>query len=319
MSLIECKQNLLAGVEDIDKESFSRTLEELRGESQSYSKELAGLGRGIIDVSGTGGSGLSKFNTSTATAFVLAALGIPVVKFGNRSATGNSGSKDFLDQLGVSTCRSETSIAQLLDKENLVFLNARDFYPDLIRLAQERKRLGRPTILNYLGPLLNPVSPEYRLMGVSSKKILPIIAEKLLEEPSLTKAVLVTSGQSLDELDPDNLNTYVEVADNEIKTRSLAVFDLPSMKSLAQVDQNGGSNKPGARENAEIFQLIVDGKDKTSRIYRSLVLNAGAGILLAGRADDLTSAIEIARELIKDGAVKAKLLSLRSTQESLAA
>ena len=91
------------------------------------------------------------------------------------------------------------------------------------------------------------------------------------------------------------------------------------MKSLAQVDQNGGSNKPGARENAEVFQLIVDGKDKTSRIYRSLVLNAGAGILLAGRADDLTSAIEIARELIKDGAVKAKLLSLRSTQESLAA
>lgn len=312
MSLVKFEDSLLSKIDEVDADDYKEAYRALK---ESCSLDLQSLGRGVLDVSGTGGSGISKFNTSTASAFVIAAAGVPVIKFGNRSATGSSGSKDFLDQLGVATVSAPDVIERLIEEEKLAFLNARDFYPELVRLAPARKRLGRPTILNFLGPLLNPVEPEFRLMGVSSDKMIPIIAGELAASRSLTKAFLVASKEGLDELDPDTLNTLVEVEAGKVKTSELTVFDLPVPLPPASLGT--------VKENVEAFNAILDGTDSTSKVYRSLVLNSAAGILVASRPEDrnkdMDTAIETAKNLIKTGAVKEKLRSIRNRLEVNAA
>ncbi len=164
------------------------------------------LGRDAIDVCGTGGSGVSKFNTSTTVAFILAGLGVKVTKFGNRSATSRSGSVDFLESLGFSNNVKGTSYERVFQATDLVFLNAQSFFPQLAQIKGKRQALGHASIFNYLGPLLNPAQPAYRLLGVSDAHMQTIMDRHLQNDKTTIRALTVRA-DIIDELLPFTQNS----------------------------------------------------------------------------------------------------------------
>ena len=274
--------------------------------STSNNESYSDVGRDAIDCCGTGGSGRSKFNYSTTCAFILASTGQRVVKFGNRSNTGNTGSQDFLDQLGFS---KEVSIEKLYEKTNLAFLNAPSFYPELKVLARKRKKLKRATILNFIGPLLNPCKPQFRLLGVSNAKMQSELSKLLQEDISLEKALVVRSNSGLDELDPKDKNRIYEVDNKSQKSR---VYNLSNI-DFVQID-----NRKKQLSNAETFFSIINGEDTTSETFKTLVLNAAAGLMACRRVSGIEEGVEHAQYLLKEGFVKNKFDEFRSTYNAIA-
>lgn len=281
----------------------------------------------VLDCCGTGGSGASVFNTSTAVAFVLAAGGIPVVKFGNRSITSASGSFDFLSCLGLTSELSLQALPALLAETNLVFLYAPQCYPQFKRLSQLRKQIGVKTVFNFLGPLLNPVSPQYRLLGVSDSRMQKLIARYLAEKDERnqcswvlhsafeeTAESVTDSCLGLDELDLHRKTTIVEVRHSEILSTSF----LPELLSDMMRNNAVPSQPLLPQESADRLLAIVSGDDCYSYYYHLLCLNAGAGFCLAARTDTVSEGITFAQTLIKRGTVMAKIQQLRRSYERLA-
>jgi anthranilate phosphoribosyltransferase len=262
----------------------------------------------VVDTCGSGGSALGGFNTSTCAAMVLAAAGLPVVKFGNRSATGRSGSTDVLSALGLCPQRLSESWAATLADTNLAFLAAPVVYPGLGGpLATWRKQAGHPTLFNVLGPSLNPVQPAYRLMGQAFRVTLPLVAH-LLAEQGLTKAAWVLrSHNGLDELHP------TQPADGYLVQGRLVTalpwVPPPGLVAPAPNGQAPESSSPSG--NAQRCQAMLAGDDCTSLAYQGVVLNAGAALWLAGRCADMAEGQALAATLLRQGAVTAVLTRLK--------
>jgi anthranilate phosphoribosyltransferase len=153
-----------------------------------------------LDVCGTGGSGLAHFNTSTTVAIVLAAMGITVIKLGNRSATSQAGSSDFLGALGLPVTTDLTLTMNALERFKLGFIHAPVLLPGLGHLAAARKRLKQPTAFNVLGPLLNPFLPTHKLLGCSRPEWSPWLADKLAQQGC--HGWVVTGHHQQDDLTP---------------------------------------------------------------------------------------------------------------------
>lgn len=305
MSLTPDRAKLLAAPENTGLDSLRRILEELKSSTKT---DLSDLGRDALDCCGTGGSGHHKFNTSTAVAFVVAAAGKRVIKFGNRSATGQSGSLDFLDSISIPPLAERYAIEQSLAKENLAFLDASRFYPQLKDLAPIRKKLGRPTLLNYLGPLLNPLKPEYRLLGVSNEAMLNHLATICSEDSGLTKALLVRSEKGLDELDPVSSNTVIEIDNAEAPSR----YNLKTRRISGAIEEE-------RRDNSTIFLDIIEGKDRLSLAYSALVLNGAAALMAAAAVNSLEEGMETVENLLKSGAVRQKYIRTKEFTKEIAA
>ena len=156
----------------------------------------------IIDCCGTGGSGKEHFNTSTAIAFVLAAGGLKTAKFGNKAATGKSGSFDFLQALGLPLITKPQHSYEIMAETNLCFLFAPVYYPHLAHLTKVRSKLGKATAFNFVGPLLNPVNPGIKYIGTFCPDIQRAMADYYLLYSKETKAFIVRAFSGLDELDP---------------------------------------------------------------------------------------------------------------------
>jgi anthranilate phosphoribosyltransferase len=157
------------------------TAEELSGFTDAL-QEVAvhvDLGQPVLDLCGTGGDGKNTFNISTTAAFVVAGAGIPVAKHGNSAFSSAIGSSDVLKSLGVDLIGDENVLRSNLERAGICFLHAPLFYPSLKRLAPLRKQLGHPTILNLLGPLLNPARPKYQCLGVKTLDLINLYAEVL--------------------------------------------------------------------------------------------------------------------------------------------
>jgi anthranilate phosphoribosyltransferase len=157
-------------------------------------------GADLLDTCGTGGDGAHTVNVSTATAIVLAACGVRVVKHGNRAATGSSGSSDVLDQLGVAIDVDLDILMRCLDELGIVFLFAPRFHPGLRGVAAVRRQLPFRTIFNLVGPLCNPASPTHQLVGVPQDSQARRMAEALAQTESLRRALVVTGSDGLDEV-----------------------------------------------------------------------------------------------------------------------
>src|SRR5262249_4656374 len=139
------------------------------------------------------------FNISTATALVVAAAGVPVVKHGNRAVSGKSGSADVLAALGVRIDEDAGDARRRLDRAGLAFCFAPNFHPALKRLAELRRRLGVPTLFNWLGPLANPAGAAYQLVGVGRRELLDLLAGTL-SRLGTKRAFVVCSRDGLDEV-----------------------------------------------------------------------------------------------------------------------
>ncbi len=170
-----------------------------------------------IDVVGTGGDGASTANLSTLAALLLAQLGVPVVKHGNRAATGVCGSADLMEALGYDLNRAIPELVQDLKARRFAFLFAPAYHPLLGRLREIRRRLGIPTIFNLLGPLLNPAQPPLQLLGVAREELVAPMAGALARRPTLRRAFVIhgkdAEGKGLDEASIEGPTTVVTVVE----------------------------------------------------------------------------------------------------------
>jgi anthranilate phosphoribosyltransferase len=290
----------------LDQETFNSTIDIVRATALPGIAQLFKQSGNLIDCCGTGGSGLSHYNTSTTVAFILAAAGLKVAKFGNRAASSLSGSFDLLDKLGIGTTLQVHALPEILEQTNLAFLFAPQFYPALAPLAPLRQLVGSPTVFNYIGPLLNPAVPVFRLLGVPNKHVQDLVASHLQTDGKVEHALVVNSESGMDELDVHSANTIVRVKGNKIERETLAKMPLLQLDGKEEGPLSADSNK-------YIFDALISGELGGDNYYHALVcLNTGSALSAAGLADNLEAGVKIAANLLKDGSVKAKFIQYQA-------
>ena len=245
-----------------------------------------------IDVCGTGGDQAGTVNVSTAVAILLAACDVPVVKHGNRAATSQSGATDVLQALGVQTDLNPATARKQLFELGITFLAAPNYHPALVSLAPLRKSLGQRTIFNLLGPLVNPAGVRRQLVGVFAPQWMRPMAETLRNLGST--AAWVVHGAGLDELTVTGSSQVAELRDGEIIEWILDPTDY-GMRLWTQAALRGGT----PMENAEALRAMLAG---AAGAYRDItLLNAAAGLMIAGRATDLTAGLAMAESALDSG------------------
>ena len=251
--------------------------------------------RPIIDNCGTGGDGSNSFNLSTAAAIVAASAGAHVAKHGNRSVSSRCGSADLLFAAGFPSTLSPEAAGSLLAKTGFTFFFAPNFHPLLAHVAPVRKQLRVRTIFNLLGPLANPLTPEYQVIGVGAPNYLRPMAEAL-SKLGVRRGLVVHARDGLDELSPSALTDALYIENGLI---SSMLIDPVSMGVKAtNADLVGGD----AEFNLNRLQNLLDHKDQG--LAEAVALNAGAVIWLAELAPDLGSGISMARQQIASKAAR---------------
>jgi anthranilate phosphoribosyltransferase len=262
----------------------------------------------LVDTAGTGG-GRPTFNVSTTAALIAAAAGCAVAKHGNRSATGRSGSADVLEALGVRIDLEPAAVGRCIDEIGFGFMFAPAHHQAMRFVVPVRKELAVRTIFNFLGPLTNPAGARRQLIGVSDPAYVQTMAGALAIL-GVTRALVVSSEDALDEMSIAAPTTVVEVDGDELTTYSFAPEDAGLVTASDPDATAGGSPE----DNAATTRAIFAGEPGPRRDIA--VLNAGAAIYAAGRADDLADGVQAAQAAIDDGAATRTLDALVAhTQE----
>ncbi len=261
-----------------------------------------GLRARLVDTCGTGGDRSGSVNVSTMAAFVVAGAGVPVAKHGNRAASSRAGSADVLEALGVRIDLGPEGVASCLTQAGIGFCFAPRFHPSMRHAGPVRRELGVPTVFNFLGPLANPTRPRHQVVGVSDGRMALRMAG-VLAANGATRALVVHGSDGLDELTTTGPSDVVELVDGEL--RSWTVH--PEALGLELVDREdlvGGD----ANVNADLARRVLTGEPGAHR--EIILLNAGAGLLAAGLAENLEQGIGQAAASIDSGAAVAALASL---------
>ena len=260
---------------------------------------------GAIDLCGTGGDGLATLNVSTAAAFVVAACGVPVAKHGNRAVSSRSGGADVLLSLGIDPDPPVALQEKLLAELGLAFLFAPRHHAAMRHAAAARRAIGIRSILNIAGPLSNPAGVHRQLTGVFAPHFLQPMAEAL-RDLGTARAWLV-HGAGLDELTLAGETAVVSLeADGTIRTLTVSPEEagLPRAPHSAIV---GGD--PAA--NAAALEALLDGRRGAYR--DTVVLNAAAALVIAGRAPHLRDGARLAEDAIDAGRAASLLGAMRQT------
>ena len=254
----------------------------------------------VLDTCGTGGDGLGTFNISTATAFVLAAAGVPVVKHGNRSVSSKSGSADVLAELGFAHEGDPVKLRERLARTNLAFCFAPLFHPAMKHVAAVRKTLGVPTLFNCLGPLANPAGAKRQLLGVGRLDLLDLMADALAILGT-ERSLLVCGGDGLDEVTL-SAPTHAVLVESGRKRR---LQWQPEDFGLARVRLDDVKANDAA-ESAAIIRGVLAGEEGPAQ--RLVLANAAAGLFAAGRVDHLIDGVALARQAIRSGRAAAVVM-----------
>ncbi len=240
-----------------------------------------------IDICGTGGSGLPRINTSTIAAMILARLGVGIAKHGNKAASGRFGSFDLLESLGVKFGGTPADIEKKYTAEHLAFLFAPSFHPVMRHFADARKRIGKPTFFNLLGPLLNPALPKRQIIGTPFKDKMHLIAEtcRLLGK----EAVYVVCGEDgLDEVTLTGKTFVTKLYHGKIRSYALHPRDFKVPTAAFTKIQGGDANV-----NTAIARDILAGTCTTR--HRDLVLvNVALALKLTGKVQTLHEGYQMA-------------------------
>lgn len=240
----------------------------------------------FADSCGTGGDGSGTINLSTAVAFVAAAAGLPVAKHGNRSVTSRCGSADVLEHLGVKLDVSPEISRRALDETGLCFLFAPAYHPGLKHAGPVRRALKVRTIMNILGPCVNPAEPPVQLLGVAEPRLLEPVAAVL--DGLGVKRALVVHGGGLDEIALHAETEAVRLTDGRIERLTISP-EQAGLERAPLVSLRGG----GPEENAERLKALLMGHG-TKAERNAVALNAGALLATAGTASDLKQGVEMA-------------------------
>ena len=263
----------------------------------------------LVDTAGTGG-GRPTFNVSTTAALIATGAGCAVAKHGNRSATGLSGSADVLEALGVRIDLEPDAVARCIESAGFGFMFAPAHHGATRFVVPVRKELAVRTIFNFLGPLTNPAGATRQLIGVSDAAFLDTIAGALARLGA-AKALVVSSADGLDEMSTSGTTRVVEVDGPELHSYDVSPEDVGLPRARPQ-DVAGGSPDT----NAEIARAILAGEPGPRRDLA--VLNAGAAIYVAGRADTLEAGVREAEAAIDDGRAAAALEAVVELTNDLA-
>lgn len=256
-----------------------------------------------IDCCGTGGDGAHTLNISTAVAFVLAGAGVAVAKHGNRAMTSKSGAADVLSALGVPVDLDPEAAAAALRNTGFAFLFAQKFHPAMRHVGPVRQELGFRTLFNLMGPLANPAGVRRQLIGAPTRDAARTLAD-VLAQLGVDRAWTVSGHGGLDELSPSGASTVFVVEDGAVTETDLA----PSDAGLAEhpVDAIRGGD---ASENAAALTALLNGVPSAYR--DTVVLNAAAGLMIAGKAASLIDGARLAAESIDSGQARDVLLRSR--------
>ncbi len=265
------------------------------------------VGGPLMDVCGTGGDKLNLFNISTTWMFVLAAAGAVVVKHGNRGITSKSGGADVLEYLGVKLDLPPERFVEGVKQTGLGFLFAPAYHPAFKSVAPVRKMLaerGQRTMFNILGPLLNPVRPDYQLIGVFSEHLQPGFAEILTLLGRKSAWVVhgkTEAGAGMDEVSVSGPTQVWKTESGKISHETLEPASLG-----VEVRPVGELKGGDAAANASLLTGILSGEIRDAK--RDVVLlNAAAGLTVCGKASNMEEGLQRAAELIDSGAAKQKL------------
>ena len=282
------------------------SVDELVGAATVMREKALGIGCDVpgfvLDTCGTGGDVRGTFNISTAAALIAAAAGVKVVKHGNRSASGRSGSADVLEKLGLNLDLSSDQLRRCLEEANICFAFARQHHPAMKFVAAARTSLGIPTIFNVLGPLTNPAGAKYQLLGVFAPELTDRLAS-VLRELGSKRAWVVHADDGLDELSTLGPTRVSELKEGHVRTFTVdpAQLGLPYAR-LTDLQVSG------IEQSAECMQALAQGQPGPLRDIS--LLNASAALVVAAKATDLQEGIAVAAETLDSGKVARTLETL---------
>ena len=280
-------------------------VEELTGAAAAMRRHAVLIDTGglpVVDTCGTGGDRAGTFNISTTAALVVAGAGVPVAKHGNRAVTSKCGSADVLVELGVNIEAPPETVEECIRDIGIGFLFAQKLHPAMKHAAPVRRELGIRTIFNMLGPLTNPANARGQILGVFAPELTESFAA-VLRTLGSKRAFIVHGRDGLDEITVTTTTRVTELHDGRLRTYELD--PLPFIGAYHPADSlRGGS----PQENAAITRRVLAGESGAARDI--VLLNAAAGIVAGGKADDLRKGFELAEISIDSGQAAAKLQAL---------
>ena len=290
---------------DIENEDFLSSLadkgetdDELLGmldKMQEFSLKIEPKNQGtVIDMCGTGGDRLQTFNVSTTASFVVAAAGGTVAKHGNRSSSGVSGSADIFEYFGYDLDLEPPKIAEILEKHNICFMFAQKFHPAMRHVSAARKKLGKRTAFNLLGPLSNPAGVKNQLVGVASIEYLdrlPLILKRKGAENIMT----VRSDDGMDEFSTSATNRVCILKKDKVLMNAIDPEVLGLHKSSLQDIQIE------TKEDAIKSFVGVLNNTANQAMIETTALNAAGGLIVANISKNFEEAVELALDTIKSG------------------
>ncbi|MCB1110402.1 MAG: anthranilate phosphoribosyltransferase [Chlamydiia bacterium] len=266
------------------------TAEELYGVAKAMQEKMVDVPHvdGLLDIVGTGGDGSHSVNISTGASILAAAAGALVAKHGNRASSSKCGSADVLESFGISL---DQDPLETLDEVGICFLFAPHYHPAMKAIAPIRKVLGIRTVFNLIGPLLNPMYPDYILIGVAEERFLPIFAKA--QQMLKAKKSLIVHGNGMDELTPLGPCKAIEVTEKEVREFIIDPQDY-GIPRCAASDLKGGTKE----ENARLLLAAFSGEK--GPIAETLILNAGVALYLSEHAATIQGGIDLARKTLEE-------------------
>ena len=248
-----------------------------------------------IDTCGTGGDGKNTLNISTAAALLLSSFGVKVAKHGNKSVSSKCGSADVLEKLNININLNPKQVETSINNNNFGFMFAPGYHSAMKYVGPVRKKIGKRTIFNLIGPLSSPAKVKRQVVGVFNKKLLKIFAEAL-KNLNLQKALIVHSQDGLDEISPYSKTDIVELTNGKIIESVLNPKDLNIKAS--NFENIIGKNP---EYNGEKIKEIFEGKDSDFSI--AVCLNAAAGLIVAEKSKSFKDGYQHLRRHILSGKV----------------
>lgn len=254
---------------------------------------------GLVDTCGTGGSGVNKFNVSTASAFVAAAAGVRVAKHGNRAASSKSGSADLLEAAGANIMLAPEEVARCIDLVGVGFLFALNHHAAMKHAIGPRREMTVRTVFNMLGPLTNPAGAKRQLLGVYDRALVRSAAE-VLQALGSEHVMVVHSADGLDEI-----SIAAETAVAELKEGYITEYVIAPEDFLLK---RGSLDRLKVDSAAESLVMVKSALKGDVELASDMVaMNAGAAIYVSGQAIDLVSGVSMAQDAIGCGLATEKL------------
>ena len=261
------------------------------------------LNQDAIDTCGTGGDGKHTLNISTASALVLASMGLKVAKHGNKSLTSKCGSADVLEKLGININQNPEEVKKSIEQKNFGFMFAPKYHAAMKNVANARKKIKTRTIFNLLGPLANPALVKRQCIGVFSNEILEKYSD-VLKNLHIAKAWVFHSEDGLDEISIFSKTNVIEINGQDKKNFSINPRELVS--KTYQFEEIVGND---AEHNAKKIIELFNGKENA--FLEIVSLNCAAALVVAEKELSLKDAFDYSRKYILSGIVIKKINELK--------